>query len=127
MPQLPNNTPADFRARVWEQMYEQLFKDLCAPTAQEMMDGLAVRRTMPDGKHKVVTPEMFWAPKPSGWAWERFKAARDVAYEEDRKGPVFIAWDLGFEHKPIRLPTEEDRAVHRAIAAMQQPTRANEL
>ena len=125
MPQMPKDLPEDFRARVWEQMYEHLFKDLRMPTDREMREGLAVRRVKASGDVEVLPREILWGPKPRGWVWDRFSGA-------DKKGCngkkiVWFGSDYAKAYKPARQLSADDLGVHRAIAAMTKPTRANEL
>lgn len=90
------------------------------PTSQEMADGLAVRRIHPLRGGEVIPQEMFWEPKPSGWAWEKFAGKSGHAIKW-----FGVDWAEGCEPKPEL--SEDDKAVHRAIAAMQRPARAHEL
>ncbi len=114
--------PYDLRSQVWDQLYKELFDrpDLRAPTPQEMADGTVVRVTKADGSQTPVKPREFYffGGRSAGKSHlaEVWKDAWERAKTEDGKDPRFIAWDLGVEHKPVRLPTDDDLAVHRAIA-----------
>ena len=123
MPDLPADTPDDFRAKVWEQMYEGLFKSpLFLPTAQEMADDLASPRWRP------LAPEIIVEPKPSGWVWEQWKFANSDRFAAGGNGQVvWFGIDYAKGCQPIWEQSEDDRAVHRAIVAMHRPTRAHEL
>lgn len=93
--------------KLWEEMRERILtKPLTMPSDFYLYTSLPTRSKS-------------WVKA----AWDRVAEKAIV----EGSAPVFIGWDFGVEHKPVRLPTEEDRAVHRAISAMQRPTRANEL
>lgn len=96
--------------------------DLRSPTADEMLADLVSPRWKPNPTEIIVEP------KPSGWFYERWMSARDEAFAADKqKRVVWVGIDFAKDCAPIWEPTEDDRAVHRAIAAMQKPTRADEL
>ncbi len=121
--------PKTWRSRLtgaWDAMREELERrpDLRAPTAEEMAQELAAPRWKPN----PISADIIVEPKPSGWFYERWMSARDEAFAADKqKRVVWFGIDFAKGFKPIWEPTEDDRAVHRAITAMQRPTRANEL
>lgn len=67
----------------------------------------------------LTMPEFYVSSLPTkskGWlhgAWDQISEQTIV----EGSAPVFIGWDLGIEHKPvpIREPTADYLAVHRAI------------
>lgn len=69
--------------------------------------------------------ERFWIPKPKGWFFEAWRMARLPNADEHKV--VWFGLDWARDAFPKREPTEEDRAVHRALVAMQRSTRAHEL
>lgn len=77
-----------------------------------------------DLKHERIT-ERFWIPQPKGWFYEAWRMVREPRPDEHKV--VWFGVDWAKDAFPKRQPSEEDRGVHRAIAAMQKPMRADEF
>lgn len=90
----------------------------------QLPDGVAMAEKLLDemkerllSRPLTMPTEFYFTPIPTrrrSWVQATWEQVTDRALVEG-SAPVFIGWDLGVEHKPARLPTADDRAVHRAI------------